>query len=106
MIKKSANIAQVRRSFELLGLPLEADVQEIDARWRELRTQLHPDKPTGDAEKFDQTRKAYDDARFHALQPKPCEDCEGTGKRLVKSQNPLQAPLPMTCRTCRGSGQR
>lgn len=106
MIKKRTSTTQLKQAFELLGLTLDADVQEIDSRWRELRTQLHPDKPTGDAQKFDQMRKAYDEARFYSLQPKPCEACEGTGKTMRVSQNPLVAPLPMTCKTCGGSGQQ
>src|SRR3546814_10489787 len=72
-----------RAAFKVLGLeddPDSYDVQAIDGRWRELRTQLHPDKPTGDAAKFDEARKAYNAARFYALEPKPCRSEEQTSE--------------------------
>lgn len=98
-----------RNAFKVLGLeedPDSYDVQAVDARWRELRTQLHPDKPTGDAAKFDEARKAYQAARFYTLEPKPCLDCDGKGKVLRANRNPLLAPMPVNCSTCRGSGIR
>lgn len=98
-----------REAFKVLGLeddPDSYDVQTVDARWRELRTQLHPDKPTGDAAKFDEARKAYQAARFYTLEPKPCHDCDGKGKVLRTNRNPLLAPLLVNCSTCRGSGIR
>lgn len=98
-----------REAFKVLGLDEDPDtyeVQTIDARWRELRAQLHPDKPAGDAAKFDEARKAYQAARFYALEPKPCLDCDGKGKVLRANRNPLFAPMPVNCSTCRGSGKR
>lgn len=100
-----------REAFKVLGLdgdPDDYDVQKVDARWRELRTQLHPDRPTGDAVKFDEARKAHAAARFYALEPKACRDCDGTGKveKTNPGRNPLQAPIKINCGTCRGSGLR
>src|SRR3546814_8082324 len=98
-----------RAAFKVLGLeddPDSYDVQAIDGRWRELRTQLHPDKPTGDAAKFDEARKAYNAARFYALEPKPCNECKGSGKVEKTQRNPQLAPMRVNCGTCRGSGQR
>lgn len=101
-----------RAAFQVLGLtdePDTYDVQAVDARWRQLRTELHPDKPTGDAVKFDLARKAYQAARFYALEPKPCPDCQGSGKREAPSQRSATFganPLMFACDTCRGSGQR
>lgn len=100
-----------RAAFKVLGLeddPDSYDVQAVDGRWRELRTQLHPDKPTGDAAKFDEARKAYQAARFYTLEPKLCSDCDGKGKveKTTVTRNPLLPPLMVNCNTCRGSGQR
>lgn len=98
-----------RDAFQVLGLledPDSYDVQAVDSRWRDLRSQLHPDRPGGDAAKFDQARKAYDAARHYVLQPKPCPDCGGTGKREVVRANDGFGVGTMTlnCKTCKGRG--
>lgn len=100
------------KAFEILGIPSTSSVGEVDAKWRELRSSLHPDRPGGDADKFDQARKAYQSARFYALEPKMCPDCNGAGKveRSVKSAVPLPSfkssdKLYFRCRTCSGRGQ-
>lgn len=99
-----------RAAFLVLGLedePDTYDVQAVDARWRQLRTELHPDKPGGDAAKFSEAKKAYDAARFYALEPKPCPSCNGTGKQPAASQRGgFAAPLQLRCDACRGSGRR
>lgn len=98
-----------RAAFKVLGLdedPDSYDVQVIDGRWRELRTQLHPDKPTGDSAKFCEAHKAYHAARFYALEPKPCNECKGSGKVEKAARHSLLAPLLVNCGTCRGSGLR
>jgi DnaJ-class molecular chaperone len=97
-------------AFSVLGLHLNADVYtvlDVDARWRVLRSELHPDKPSGDAAKFHEAKQAYDVARQYALEPKPCKSCHGTGKREVPgSHGRFTAPLEMVCATCKGSRQR
>ena len=47
---------------KILGLPATATKQEIKARYRDLAKQHHPDKPGGDARKFDEITKAYEEA--------------------------------------------
>lgn len=111
MIKRRAGVLndKDRAAFVTLGLvddPDSYDVQAIDSQWRTLRSELHPDKPTGDQDKFDTARKAYDAARFYALEPKPCADCDGKGKVEKPSRNPILPPMTVNCATCRGSGQR
>lgn len=107
MIKRM-NGATLRAAAELLGVPVDVELPVLEARWRELRTQLHPDKPDGDAAKFDQARKAYDAVRAYALEPKPCADCEGTGKvdAPQRARVEFSAPMKLKCKTCGGSGQR
>lgn len=99
-----------REAFKVLGLdedPDSYDVQAVDSRWREVRSQLHPDRPGGDAAKFDVTRKAYEAARFYVLEPKPCPTCKGTGRVATPSQRGgFGAPLERRCDTCHGSGRR
>lgn len=98
-----------RAAFQTLGLraaPDTYDVLAVDTRWRQLRTELHPDKPGGDAAKFDEARKAHAAARFYALQPKPCSTCGGNKKVERASRNPLLPPMLVNCPACRGSGER
>lgn len=99
-----------REAFKSIGLFEEPDtytVLDVDARWRILRSQLHPDKPGGVASQFDAARKAYDAARFYALEPKPCGDCDGHGKVQAPSQRgSFTATLMINCSTCKGSGRK
>lgn len=110
MNKRTARQLQAdREAFKVLGLendPDSYDVLELDQRWRTLRSELHPDKPAGDQVKFDQARKAYEAARFYALEPKPCRECSGVGKVERTSANAFCAPMKVNCVTCRGSGVR
>lgn len=108
-VRLKAQLTRDREAFKVIGLdgePDDYDVQDVDAAWRTLRTQLHPDKPGGDAAKFDEARKAHAAARFYSLQPKPCQTCKGSGKREVPSNRSFGAPLLMRCDTCGGGGQR
>lgn len=99
-----------RAAFPVLGFdgdPDQVTVLELDSRWRELRSTLHPDKPGGDAVKFDEVRKAYEAARFYSLEPKPCVECQGRGKVERKGPGGFgPSDLLINCPTCRGSGQR
>lgn len=87
-------------AFETLGLPETATPEEVKARWRELASEHHPDKG-GDAEKFDEYRQAYERAYREASEPKPCQPCGGSGKRVVQ-RGFAQIKLP--CEACNGSG--
>jgi DnaJ-class molecular chaperone len=97
-----------RAAFKMLGFDGEPDsitVEEVDTRWRELRSALHPDKATGDAVRFHECNLAYKAARFYALQPKPCNNCEGLGKiNRNSSRGFAGAKLYINCSRCRGSG--
>lgn len=98
-------------AFQVLGLHDQPDtytVQAVDAAWRHLRSELHPDRPGGDAAKFNAAKKAYDAARFYALQPKPCPTCEGSGKVPAPDQRraSFAQPILIMCTTCYGSGHR
>lgn len=46
--------------YELLGVTTKATPDEIKAAYRKKAHQYHPDKPGGDAEKFKQVQKAYE----------------------------------------------
>lgn len=46
--------------YEALGLQRGATEEEVKKAYRKLALRLHPDKPTGDAEKFKEIQGAYD----------------------------------------------
>ena len=46
--------------YETLGLHMGATEDEVKKAYRKLALRLHPDKPTGDAEKFKKIQGAYD----------------------------------------------
>lgn len=46
--------------YEALGLQTGATEDEVKKAYRKLALRLHPDKPTGDAEKFKKIQAAYD----------------------------------------------
>jgi len=46
--------------YNLLGVPKSATEKEIKKAFRRLATKLHPDRPTGDEEKFKEVQKAYE----------------------------------------------
>ncbi len=48
--------------WEVLGVPRNALPSEIRNAYRALRSSYHPDRPNGDAAKFDEVQKAYDAA--------------------------------------------
>ena len=49
-----------RDLYEVLGVSKKADDKEITKAYRDLARVLHPDKPTGDSEKFKELQGAYD----------------------------------------------
>lgn len=86
--------------FQVLGLDESASPAMVEARWRELRSEHHPDHG-GDAERFHECRKAYEAAHALASEPKPCQSCGGAGKVTV-ARGFNQVKLP--CTTCGGDG--
>lgn len=90
-------------AFKILGIAPTNDVAEIDQAWRVLRSKLHPDKPSGDKDKFDQARKAYDLVWSEATKPKPCLNCDGLGK--LKQQRGFTI-MERKCPECKGSGKQ
>lgn len=85
----------------ILGLPPDASVDDIQARWRQLRSELHPDHG-GDAERFHLASEAYAAALHEARQPKVCNACGGSGKiKVVHGFHTTN----LACETCHGSGE-
>ncbi len=91
-------------AYALFGWAPGADVPlpELNARWRALRSDLHPDRPGGDPERFDAGRRAYDLLHRHVTRPRPCPECDGAGK--VHHQRGF-ATLSLPCSRCRGTGE-
>lgn len=85
----------------ILGLPPGASADDIQTRWRQLRSELHPDHG-GDAEKFHQASEAYAAAIFDARQPRPCQACGGNGS--LKVVNGFHT-TKLSCEACGGSGE-
>lgn len=46
--------------YDVLGVAVNASIKEIKAAYRSLSQMWHPDKPTGDTEKFKMINKAYE----------------------------------------------
>jgi DnaJ-class molecular chaperone len=86
--------------FQVLGLEENATPDEVKARWRTLASEHHPDNG-GDAERFDECRKAYEQAHALASEPKPCNACGGVGK-ITEARGFNQVKI--TCNACGGSG--
>jgi DnaJ-class molecular chaperone len=87
--------------FDILGLHEDASEQEIELRWRELRSKLHPDHG-GDADEFHQAQQAYTEAIAEARRPKACSDCGGRGRKVVSRGF---SQISLGCPTCGGSGE-
>ena len=89
------------KAFTLLGLCDSADPSEVKARWRELCRNLHPDRG-GDAGEFHRMRKAYEVALQESMMPKPCPECQGSGKTQVcRGFNTVW----IACEFCGGTGK-
>mmetsp|Transcript_21960 Transcript_21960/g.57341 ORF Transcript_21960/g.57341 Transcript_21960/m.57341 type:complete len:131 (+) Transcript_21960:78-470(+) len=57
--QSGAAAAQKRCYYDVLGVKMGASAVEIKKAYRKLALQLHPDKPTGDEEKFKEVSQAY-----------------------------------------------
>lgn len=90
-------------ALEQLGLPPEAAVDEIKARWRALASAHHPDRG-GDAAVFNEFRQAYTKALALASKPRRCEACNGTGKRAHREAWSFHS-IKLRCEACNGKGE-
>lgn len=88
--------------WRFLGLPEDASPKLIEAKWRQLRSEHHPDKG-GDAQMFEQLNRAYKAALAEARQPHPCLSCGGTGKAEVRRGF---GRVELMCSVCNGLGVR
>lgn len=88
--------------FAVLSLPETASPDEVTARWRVLASEHHPDNG-GDADRFIECRRAYEQAHALSSEPKPCDNCGGAGKIIV-TRGFNQVKLP--CNACDGTGQK
>lgn len=91
--------------FETLGLPDTATLAEVEAAWKRLAGETHPDKPGGSAHRFIEVREAYREAKeiaLERLEPQPCETCRGTGR--VRQTFGFSS-IEVACETCEGSGK-
>lgn len=84
----------------IMGFLADPTLTELDQRWRQLRSSLHPDRG-GDPASFDVHRRAYDRLRSHLLRPRSCEACDGSG--WVHHQRGWTV-AKLRCATCRGTG--
>lgn len=86
--------------LEILGLPDGSSADEIQLRWRTLRSELHPDHG-GDPDAFHQASEAYAQALTEAQAPKPCPTCGGHKTiGIVRGFNTIK----VCCSYCGGTG--
>lgn len=85
--------------FRLLDLDDSASADQVETKWRELRSVHHPDRG-GDPDKFDQLLKAYREAKAFAQEPATCPTCKGTGTEVRSSGFMV---VNMICTQCGGS---
>lgn len=91
--------------FETLGLTESATLDEVEAAWKRLAGETHPDKPGGSADRFIEVRDAYKAAKeivLERMEPQPCEACRGTGR--VKQSFGFST-IEVDCEVCEGSGK-
>lgn len=88
------------KAFAILGLPETATPDEVRAKWRELVKVHHPDRG-GNPCDFTEIHKAYMIAMKEASAPKPCPQCNGTGK--IKQSHGFSS-IDMLCMACGGTG--
>lgn len=71
------------KAFQILGIPPNSTVEQVNDAFRKKRRLAHPDKG-GSSDEFLELMKAYRDALMY-LSPKVCPECEGTGKIRVRT---------------------
>lgn len=86
--------------WQQLGLDKDATPELVEAKWRQLRSEHHPDKG-GDAQMFDQLTKAYKAALAEAQQPRLCTYCDGTGNMEIRRGF---GRTSLMCSVCCGTG--
>ncbi len=87
------------KCFNLLTLPDTATPDQVRTRWRELALVYHPDRG-GDATRFAELSAAYQKALAHALKPRPCEACSGSGLTTVTHGFTTARVLCVACKGC------
>lgn len=107
----------VRNLYKTLGLSRQATPAQIKARWRELASDMHPDRlgSTREAnDAFASVTEAYaiisEPKRrqaYHAeidLLSDSCASCDGRG--AVFKQKGFAARVEITCTACEGCGRK
>jgi DnaJ-class molecular chaperone len=88
-------------AFQLLGLEPGVSPAEVQAAYKRLAFQAHPDQG-GSAEQFEELNQAAKAAKAYAL-TEPCPTCRGKG-HLGQSSGWFSTTL--LCQTCHGSKLR
>jgi DnaJ-class molecular chaperone len=86
--------------WQRLGLAETASPDEVEAKWKQLRSEHHPDKG-GDAQVFNQLNLAYKAALAEAREPKPCTYCNGSGNMEIRRGF---GKVSLMCSVCCGTG--
>jgi DnaJ-class molecular chaperone len=92
---------RLSEAYELLELHEDCTLEQLTERWRDLRSKHHPDRG-GDADTFIQLREAHRKIEQELTKPKPCPDCNGSGKQ-EKSRG--WNTITMRCASCGGTGK-
>lgn len=92
---------RLSEAYELLELDENCTKGQLTERWRDLRSKHHPDRG-GDADTFIQLREAHRKIDEELSKPKPCVECNGSGKK-EKTRGWVTVNLP--CTACGGSGK-
>jgi DnaJ-class molecular chaperone len=97
-------VNDIAKAAALFGFPpdREPPMRELSKRWRVLRSQLHPDREGGDAEKFNEAKQAYDTLYAFITRTRDCPVCFGVGK--VETRHGFDV-MRQTCRRCHGTGE-
>jgi len=78
--------------------------EQLKAAWRELRTVLHPDRPSGDAGAFAAAERQHKLIKAWVERERPCKLCNGSGKIATPSRGGFHNLL-MPCLLCGGVGK-
>ncbi len=88
--------------LKMMGLGAEATPEEVRQRWRQIASDLHPDKG-GRVEDFQKANAVHKQALDFAKKPRLCKACEGAGQKVLKMQG--FTPVYTKCIPCDGVGK-